>query len=100
VDRPEAGTVARSHVLVERVHGVRARELAVLLVHVVRARARVVANPDAEVLHLERLLLEDLGEAKYAREGGQSALPFRLPLAWAARDKAGQVKGHSRCSRR
>ena len=60
VDRPETGTVAGSHVLVERLDGVRTGELTELLVHVVCARARVVAEPDAEVLHLQRLLLRDL----------------------------------------
>ena len=60
MDRPETGTVAGSHVLVQRLDGVRTGELAELLVHVVCARARVVAEPDAEVLHLQRLLLRDL----------------------------------------
>ena len=60
VDRPETGTVASSHVLVERLDGVRTGELAELLVHVVCTRARVVAEPDTEVLHLQRLLLRDL----------------------------------------
>ena len=60
MDGPEAGAVARSHVLVERLDGVRTAELTELLVHVVRAGARVVTNPDTEVLHLERLLFMDL----------------------------------------
>lgn len=60
MDGAEAGTVAGSHVLVEGLDRVRAGELAELLVHVVRARARVVADPDAEDLDLKRLLLEDL----------------------------------------
>ena len=50
----------RSHILVEALHGSNTRELAELLVHVVRARARVVAQPDTEVLDLERALLVDL----------------------------------------
>ena len=64
MDRPEAGTVARRHVLVEALDRGRARELAELLVHVVRAGARVVAEPDTEVLHLQRLLLVDLAGRK------------------------------------
>merc|ERR1719198_849039 len=49
-----------SHVLVQRVDGVRQRDLAVLLVGVVRAGPRVVPEPDANVLDLLRRLLEDL----------------------------------------
>ena len=60
MDGPEAGAVAGGHVLVEGLDGGGAGELAELLVHVVRARARVVAQPDAKVLDLERLLLRDL----------------------------------------
>lgn len=57
LDGAEACAVARSHVLVERVYGVRTGELAELFVHVVRARAGVVAHPDTEVLDSERGLL-------------------------------------------
>lgn len=60
VDRPEAGTVAGSHVGVEGLDGSGPRGLAVLLVHVVGAGARVVADPDAEVLDLQGVLLGDL----------------------------------------
>ena len=49
-----------SHVLVERVDGSDSGKLPVLLVHVVGSRARVVSDPDTEVLDLERLLLVDL----------------------------------------
>lgn len=52
VDGPEASTVAGSHVLVERLHGVCAGHLAVLLVHVVGTGTRVVSNPDTKVLDL------------------------------------------------
>ena len=37
VNRPETSTVSGSHILVQRLDSVRARELAELLVHVVRA---------------------------------------------------------------
>ena len=60
VDRAETGAVAGSHVLVESLDGIRTAELTELLVHIVRAGTRVVAEPDAEVLHLKRLLLLNL----------------------------------------
>ena len=60
MDRPETRTVAGGHILVEGLDGVRTAELTELLVHVVGTRARVVAEPDAEVLHLKRLLLLNL----------------------------------------
>jgi len=63
VDRPEAGTVAGSHVLVESDDGLASGHLTVLLVHVVGAGARVVSDPDTEVLDLERVLLVDLVQA-------------------------------------
>ena len=60
VNGPEAGTVAGSHVRVEGLDGIGSRHLAVLLVHVVGAGARVVTDTDAEVLDLQRSLLVDL----------------------------------------
>ena len=60
MDSPEASAVAGSHVLVERLDGVGAGHLTVLLVHVVGAGTRVVADPDTEVLDLQRVLLVDL----------------------------------------
>ena len=60
MDGPEAGTVAGGHVLVEGLDGIRTAKLTELLVHVVRARTRVVAEPDTEVLDLQWLLLVDL----------------------------------------
>jgi hypothetical protein len=62
VDVPEARAVTGGHVLVERVDGLSAGHLAVLLVHVVGARARVVADPDTEVLDLQGVLLMDLSQ--------------------------------------
>lgn len=59
MDAPESGTMASRHVLVERLNRIGAAHLSVLLVHVVGAGARVVADPDAEVLDLERSLLVD-----------------------------------------
>lgn len=60
VDRPEAGTVPCSHVLVEALDCIGTGEFAELLVHVVGSRARVVAEPDTEVLDFQRLGLMNL----------------------------------------
>lgn len=60
VDRPEASTVAGGQVLVHRLDSLASGHLTVLLVHVVSTRARVVTDPDAEVLDLQRVLLVDL----------------------------------------
>lgn len=57
---PEASTVAGCHVLVQSLDSIRSGELTVLLVHVVRTGPRVVPEPDAEVLYLERALLVNL----------------------------------------
>lgn len=43
-----------------RLDGISARELAVLLVHVVGSRTRIVTDPDTKVLNLHGLLLENL----------------------------------------
>lgn len=59
MDGPETGAVAGGHVRVQSVDGVGAAHLAVLLVHVVGAGARVVADPDAKVLDLLGVLLGD-----------------------------------------
>lgn len=60
VDGTEASTVAGSHVLVESLNGLSAGHLTELLVHVVGTGARVVAEPDTEVLDLEGALLGNL----------------------------------------
>jgi hypothetical protein len=52
--------VTGGHVLVEGLDGVGAGHLTVLTVHVVGTGAGVVADPDADVLDLERVLLVDL----------------------------------------
>jgi hypothetical protein len=64
VDGTEAGTVTGSHVLVESLNGLSAGHLTELLVHVVGTGARVVAEPDTEVLDLEGALLGNLDEKK------------------------------------
>ena len=60
LNRPETGAVTGGHILVESVDGGDAGHLAVLLVHVVGTGARVVADPDTEVLDLLGALLGDL----------------------------------------
>ena len=49
--------------------GIGSSELTELLVHVVRAGSRVVAEPDAKVLDLQRLLFRDLECARRFRLG-------------------------------
>ena len=62
VDRPETSAVTGGHIGVEGLDGVGPGHLAVLLVHVVGAGARIVTDPEAEVLDLEGVLLVDLQE--------------------------------------
>lgn len=63
MDGAETGTVAGSHVLVESLNSLGTAHLTELLVHVVGTGARVVADPDTEVLDLEVTLLGDDIEA-------------------------------------
>ena len=60
VNRPEAGPMSRSHILVQGLDSIGAGELAVLLVHVVSSAAGIVADPDAEILDFQRPLLMNL----------------------------------------
>lgn len=60
MDRPETGTMPGCHILVEALDSISTGELAELLVHVVCTRARVISEPDAEVLNLQRFLFVDL----------------------------------------
>lgn len=72
-----------SHVLVEGTDGIRTTELTELLVHVVGSGARVITEPDTEVLDLQGLLLMDLDDATPRKKSTRNAvvsLPFRLPL--------------------
>lgn len=52
------------HVLTALRDGSRGRQVSVLSVHVVGSTARVVAEPDAKVLHLQRRFLVDLGGSR------------------------------------
>jgi len=56
MDGSEPRTMPGSHILIVALDGIRARELTVLLVHVVCTRARVITDPNTEVLDLQRLL--------------------------------------------
>jgi hypothetical protein len=60
LDRGETSTVAGSHVLVASNNSSATGHLAVLLVHVVGTRARIVTEPDTVVLDLLGALLVDL----------------------------------------
>lgn len=60
LNRPEPGTVAGRHVLVQRSDSISATKISDLLVHVVCARARIISDPDAKVLNFQRLGLGDL----------------------------------------
>lgn len=64
MDGAKAGTVTSSHVLVEGLNSLGPAHLTELLVHVVGTGARVVAEPDTEVLDFERALLVDLASKK------------------------------------
>lgn len=70
LDRTESGAVTGSHVLIASMDSIRPRKFTELLVHVVSAGARVISEPDSEVLHLERFLFVDL--EKNLREEGVS----------------------------
>lgn len=77
MDRPEAGTMTGGHILVQALDSISTAEVTEFLVHVVGPRARVVSEPDTEVLDFQGLLFVDLeNEGRIA----QSAIPFRLPL--------------------
>lgn len=60
MNRPEPRPMPARHILIHGLHGITPRHLAVLLIHVVRAGAGVVAEPDTEVLDFLRLLFVDL----------------------------------------
>lgn len=72
MDRPEASSVARGHVGVKRLNGVGAGHFPVLLVHVVGTGARVVSQPDSEILDLLGVLLVDLRQNCECHSGNVS----------------------------
>ena len=58
LDRTVTSTVRSSHLLVALLHGAQQGHITVLLVHVVGSRARVVTQPNTEVLHLRSGLVD------------------------------------------
>ena len=58
LDRTVTSTVRSSHLLVALLHGAQKGHITVLLVHVVGSRARVVTQPNTEVLHLRSRLVD------------------------------------------
>jgi hypothetical protein len=84
VDGPKTGTVTGRHVLIEGLDSIGTREFTELLVHIVRAGTRVVAEPNTKILNLQGLLLVNLRikwrEPNKNRAKRYGQLPFRLPL--------------------
>mmetsp|Transcript_120564 Transcript_120564/g.346377 ORF Transcript_120564/g.346377 Transcript_120564/m.346377 type:complete len:221 (-) Transcript_120564:7-669(-) len=60
LDRVGVGPVAAGHLRIHLAHGAVDVHVTVLLVHVVRVGAALVAQPNAVVLHLGRALVEEL----------------------------------------
>jgi hypothetical protein len=48
------------HILIQALNRISPREVAELLVHIMRSRTRIVSEPDTKVLDLQRLLFVDL----------------------------------------
>jgi len=59
VNGPKSRTMSGRHILVKCLDGICPAHFAILLVHVVGARSRIITNPDAKVLDLEGSLLVD-----------------------------------------
>jgi hypothetical protein len=57
MNRPKPRTMSSRHILIQRLDSIRSAHLTIFLVHVVGARSRIIADPDAEVLDLEGPLL-------------------------------------------
>ena len=64
LDGARVSTMAARHLRVELADGAVDGHVTVLLVHVVRVRAGLVAQPDTVVLHLVRALVEELVHGK------------------------------------
>ena len=86
MDGPEAGTVPCGHVLVERPDGISTAELTEFLVHVVRPRAGVVAQPDAEVLDFKRFLFMDLQHVNKS-QGQRESEGISNPTSWRCKSR-------------
>ncbi len=60
LERACAGAVTAGHVLIHHVDGASELSVSVLTIHIRSAAAGVVFQPDAEVLDISRVLLDDL----------------------------------------
>lgn len=75
----------RRHILVHALHRIGAGELAVLLVHVVCAGARVVAEPDAKVLlgDLEKGVTKHTPDGRITKiRNAKVRKPEYVPYIW------------------
>jgi len=89
--------VTGGHVLVHGLDGIRPGHLTVLLVHVVGAGARIVADPDAKVLDLLWALLVDLVESHDLAVGllDLSELRKEVPESRLGHDIVGRKDTHA-----
>jgi hypothetical protein len=96
-DGAETGTVTSSHVLVEGLNGVGTAHLTELLVHVVGTGARVVAEPDTEVLDLGGALLGNHIEADDLTVGllDLAELGQEVPEPGLGHDGVGRKDAHA-----
>ena len=69
MNTPEPSPMSSCHILIKRLHGIRPAHLSVLLVHVVRSTPRIISEPDAEVLDLERTFLMNLVQGDHFAGG-------------------------------
>ena len=97
LDRSEASTVTGSHILVAEGDSTSTSDIAVLLVHVVGARASIVAEPDAVVFYGGWLLVEDLADADDLPVGllDTAQLLEEVPKAALGDDRVGRKQAHS-----
>jgi len=96
VDRREACAMARRHVLVTGIDSIDSGQLAILLVHVMCARTRVISNPDAKILDLERLPLAYLADGHDLTGGLLDLLQLleEVPEAALGNDSIGTKNPH------
>ena len=60
MNRPEARTMTRRHILIQTRNRIRPRQLPKLLIHIMRPAPRIIANPNPKVLHAQGAALSDL----------------------------------------
>ena len=97
VDRSETSPVPRRHILVQAPDCICAGKLTELLVHIVGAAARVVTDPDTEVLDFQGALLVDDVEADDLAVGLLDFLKLReeVPEARLGDDFVGREDAHA-----